>query len=126
MCTGYAATLASFGPFSALYFVFYEHFKDSLEQMHRSSSSRSISSTSASEKKATKSEETKQEGADDILPNYLTVLAASSAGALSAFITSPIDLVHSFINVLFRQVVIFFSFYNFEFIYVSFHVLYIL
>jgi hypothetical protein len=62
---GYAATLGSFGPFSALYFVFYEKLKKaSQERLH------------------TKGE----------LPFLYTVLSSASAGALASWLTSPLDM----------------------------------
>ena len=61
---GYAATLMSFGPFSALYFVFYERMK---------SISKNIS-------------------ASENLPLQWLVLSSSVAGALASFLTSPLDL----------------------------------
>jgi Mitochondrial carrier protein len=63
---GYAATLASFGPFSALYFVFYEQFKD-LARNQNSSSSSDLSFSA-------------------------TVLCAATAGGLASWLTSPLDM----------------------------------
>jgi Mitochondrial carrier protein len=64
---GYAATLASFGPFSALYFVFYERFKWRTQQ------------------------HLQLERPNDI-PFQWTVLNSASAGALASWITSPLDM----------------------------------
>jgi hypothetical protein len=61
---GYAATLASFGPFSALYFVLYERFK--LWSIDYSKS--------------------------EILPFPWIILSSASAGALASWITSPLDM----------------------------------
>jgi Mitochondrial carrier protein len=69
---GYSATLASFGPFSAFYFVFYEQFKH-LAQLYSLSSSEIIQSSP--------------------LPLHLQIATASIAGAIASFITSPLDLV---------------------------------
>eukprot|EP00934_Nitzschia_sp_Nitz4_P004058 Nitzschia sp. Nitz4//scaffold13_size275219//56687//57844//NITZ4_000851-RA/size275219-exonerate_protein2genome-gene-0.43-mRNA-1//-1//CDS//3329535945//4048//frame0 len=61
---GYGATLLSFGPFSALYFVFYEKFKNM---------SKSFSGT-------------------EVLSTPWLILSSSGAGALASFLTSPLDL----------------------------------
>jgi Mitochondrial carrier protein len=65
---GYGATLASFGPFSALYFVLYERFKlwsrDILEVPLESNN----------------------------LPFRAILLSSASAGALASWITSPLDM----------------------------------
>lgn len=61
---GYAATLASFGPFSALYFVFYERFKFW----------------------------SKERLGSDNLPFPWIILSSASAGALASWITSPLDM----------------------------------
>jgi hypothetical protein len=62
---GYGATLASFGPFSALYFMFVESFKSQLK------GSRS----------------------DTNLNFYQTAGACAAAGGVAAFLTAPLDLV---------------------------------
>ena len=61
---GYGATLVSFGPFSALYFVFYEYLKKSAEDFV---------------------------GSATPAPTSL-VLSSASAGALASFLTSPLDM----------------------------------
>jgi hypothetical protein len=61
---GYGATLASFGPFSALYFVFYERGKLWSRRFLENSE----------------------------LPFHWTLLCSASAGALSSWITSPLDM----------------------------------
>lgn len=66
---GYGATLASFGPFSALYFVFYERLKLWTRQH--------LQTTGAL-------------GGE--LPFQWTVLCSASAGALASWITSPLDM----------------------------------
>lgn len=65
---GYGATLLSFGPFSAFYFLFYEKFKQ-------------WSATSVG--LATQED----------LPFHLTLASAAGAGSLASFITNPVDLV---------------------------------
>jgi Mitochondrial carrier protein len=65
---GYGATLASFGPFSALYFVFYERFK---------LFSREVFDVPV--------------GSND-LPFRAVLLSSASAGALASWVTSPLDM----------------------------------
>jgi hypothetical protein len=62
---GYAATLLSFGPFSALYFMFYEKAKAFAQ---------------------------KQLAAEE-LPAQYTLASAAAAGATASFLTNPLDLV---------------------------------
>ncbi|CAE8720927.1 unnamed protein product [Polarella glacialis] len=64
---GYYATLASFGPFSALYFVFYEQARAVLGAVSGRSDSAS-------------------------LPAGLTMAASAGAGAAAAVVTCPLDL----------------------------------
>jgi len=64
---GYYATLASFGPFSALYFAFYEQ-------------ARRISAALADERDPKN------------LPPTLTLASSASAGAAASVITCPLDL----------------------------------
>ena len=64
---GYGATLASFGPFSALYFVFFEDFKYRIRNYLGESQHAEI-------------------------PFQWLVCSSASAGALAAWITSPIDM----------------------------------
>lgn len=76
---GYGATLASFGPFSALYFVFYEKFKlwskGYLERSQDDATSKENEPTSGQ------------------LPLSFTILSSASAGSLASFLTSPLDMV---------------------------------
>ncbi|KAG6580074.1 Mitochondrial Carrier (MC) Family [Phytophthora cinnamomi] len=62
---GYIATLLSFGPFSALYFMFYEKAK-------------------AFAQKRLEVEE---------LPAHYTLVSAAAAGATASFLTNPLDLI---------------------------------
>lgn len=64
---GYWATLASFGPFSALYFVFFEDFKSRIRNYRAESSTADI-------------------------PFPWLVTSSAGAGALASWITSPIDM----------------------------------
>lgn len=66
---GYWATLGSFGPFSALYFVFYERFK--------SWSRTRLENANVSSKD---------------LPFFDLVLCSCSAGTLASWLTSPLDM----------------------------------
>lgn len=61
---GYGATMMSFGPFSALYFLFYEKFKAAL----------------------------KHENSWVEIPTTWLVVSSSAAGAIASFLTSPLDL----------------------------------
>jgi len=61
---GYYATLASFGPFSALYFVFYERMKDQSRGFLQ----------------------------QDTLPLHYTILCSATAGAGASWLTSPLDM----------------------------------
>lgn len=72
---GYGATLASFGPFSALYFVFYEQFK---YQTRKYLTGRESASSWELDKID--------------LPFTWLVTCSASAGALASFLTSPLDL----------------------------------
>ena len=60
---GYWATLASFGPFSALYFVFYERCKVVAQSMD-----------------------------DGDLPLHYLIACSAGAGALASWLTSPLDM----------------------------------
>jgi len=69
---GYGATLSSFGPFSALYFVFYERMKDfSMGFLQK---------------------EVDQDARSIELPFYYTVASSAIAGAAASWITSPLDM----------------------------------
>lgn len=70
---GYFATLASFGPFSALYFVFYEQLKEISRARVRSSST--VDATDRID-----------------IPFHYTVVGSASAGAAAAWLTSPLDM----------------------------------
>jgi hypothetical protein len=73
---GYAATLASFGPFSALYFMFYERCKSETRQY--------LFDPNGQQPKAIID---KME-----IPFPWLVLCSASAGALSSWLTSPLDM----------------------------------
>jgi hypothetical protein len=70
---GYAATLASFGPFSAIYFMFYEQFK-----------------AFARERRQIKLTHNRMEDGD--LPFLHLVSCSAGAGALASWLTSPLDM----------------------------------
>lgn len=66
---GYGATIASFGPFSALYFVFYEKLKGAAQSWY------GLTGAAAEQ-----------------LPFIAQLATASGAGAAASWITSPLDL----------------------------------
>lgn len=76
---GYGATLASFGPFSALYFMFYEQCKAlSREYFDRQNN--------ITEKNMTPPIK------DGDLPLFHLIACSSGAGALASWLTSPLDM----------------------------------
>jgi hypothetical protein len=77
---GYGATLASFGPFSAFYFVFYEKLKEATRQHLQGRVDDNISPNNQNQSNG-------QE-----IPFQWTVLSSASAGALAAWLTSPLDM----------------------------------
>eukprot|EP01138_Halocafeteria_seosinensis_P015399 gb/GECG01015716.1/.p1 GENE.gb/GECG01015716.1/~~gb/GECG01015716.1/.p1 ORF type:complete len:323 (+),score=27.91 gb/GECG01015716.1/:1-969(+) len=64
---GYGATIASFGPFSALYFLFYEQFKKRSRRLY------SVDN-------------------DQALPYWCHLASGASAGACASWLTNPLDL----------------------------------
>jgi hypothetical protein len=68
--------LASFGPFSALYFMLYEKFKQWSTNYHRQFQP-SLSTTTK---------------ANDALPFPWIVMSSAGAGAIASFLTSPLDM----------------------------------
>jgi hypothetical protein len=72
MYRGYGATLASFGPFSALYFLFYEQLKVAATPQQSQTSIRNENSVD--------------------LPFTSIILCSCSAGALASWLTSPLDM----------------------------------
>lgn len=81
---GYGATLASFGPFSALYFAAYEWAKGRAAAM---------SSTPAAASSTTGASASLNAGDGASLPFVWQVACASGAGAAASWVTSPLDLV---------------------------------
>ncbi|KAL3785693.1 hypothetical protein HJC23_008726 [Cyclotella cryptica] len=77
---GYWATLASFGPFSALYFVFYERFKAFARERVQSTLPYDASQT------------VNDEIDDGNLPFLHLVACSAGAGALASWLTSPLDM----------------------------------
>lgn len=70
---GYGATLASFGPYSAVFFVAYERLKQySRKHLYRN--------------------ETNTDVTEIGLPFYYTVGCSAGAGAFASFLTSPLDM----------------------------------
>jgi len=86
---GYGATLASFGPFSALYFVFYENMKGWSRrlQLHledeRNTDKGGASSWTAKDIAT---------GPSNPLPFVYTVASSAGAGAAASWLTSPLDM----------------------------------
>jgi len=72
---GYAATLASFGPFSALYFVFYEKSKAETRQYLFGNSEEPVGSLN-----------------NRHIPFSWLILCSASSGALASWLTSPLDM----------------------------------
>jgi hypothetical protein len=118
---GYGATIASFGPFSALYFVFYEWFKDAALQhtaagqaaQTQAARQRSVSSkpaapppideaaAAARRTNATSSALTEHPSgsaassaapAAGTLPFIWQIITASAAGSAASLVTNPLDL----------------------------------
>ena len=80
---GYFATLASFGPFSALYFVFYERCKLwSREHINRQRQSTDWK----------QNEDTRIIVEDGDLPLLYLIACSAGAGALASWLTSPLDM----------------------------------
>jgi len=79
---GYGATMASYGPFSALYFMFYERCKSwSKEYIHRQSQDIDTQNNGST---------TRVEDGD--LPLLHLVACSAGAGALASWLTSPLDM----------------------------------
>ena len=82
---GYGATLASFGPFSALYFMFYEQCKYQSRQI--------VSRQRIQQKEAATSNEVHYEPVKDgDLPLVHLIACSAGAGALASWLTSPLDM----------------------------------
>ena len=79
---GYGATLMSFGPFSALYFVFYERCKAfcrvRIQQQNSGGDSNNAESAASIE--------------DGDIPLLHLVACSAGSGALASFLTSPLDM----------------------------------
>ncbi|KXS18084.1 mitochondrial carrier [Gonapodya prolifera JEL478] len=96
---GYVATIASFGPFSALYFTFYEIFKARAFRHIASSSDTSSSSLASSSSSSSTPSSTPSSSSSTttppptLLPLPYQIFTACTAGAIAAWITSPLDMV---------------------------------
>ena len=95
LAQGYAATLASFGPFSALYFLLYERFKAAHTQHHLIKASAAAGSSggggsgdggSGSGGHGTGSSTQGQNGVE--LPAAYSLLHGAGAGAVASFMTN--------------------------------------
>ncbi len=87
---GYGATLASFGPFSAFYFLFYEQLKSLSRDFvpyYKSFANQFFKkgNMSLSENKSCQNEQNE-------IPFPFVVLSSASAGAAASWITSPLDM----------------------------------
>ncbi|CAM9585779.1 unnamed protein product [Ectocarpus sp. 12 AP-2014] len=94
---GYLATLASFGPFSALYFMFYEQAKmvsqDLIAERHPYFRGQGGTDARAAEGTATAiTEGQSARGARAELPVWMTLGNAASAAAAASWLTNPLDL----------------------------------
>lgn len=79
---GYGATLASFGPFSALYFMFYEQCKTwSKEYVHRQNRNINV-----------RNNDSIAEIKDGDLPLVHLVVCSAGSGAFASWLTSPLDM----------------------------------
>ncbi|KAL3930535.1 MAG: hypothetical protein SGBAC_011719 [Bacillariaceae sp.] len=80
---GYGATLTSFGPFSALYFVFYEALKTRSREYYYYERYNNQNSTV---------KKSNNEGNSEDLPLPWIIGSSATAGALASFLTSPLDM----------------------------------
>lgn len=80
---GYGATLASFGPFSALYFMFYERCK---------LWSREYIQSQKQNGQIMENNETMEKVKDGDLPFLHLIACSAGAGALASWLTSPLDM----------------------------------
>ena len=92
---GYGATVASFGPFSAFYFMFYE-------QIKKTTMSTYYGEEKEKKEKKEKRKKRKKSGGVDLEemdhhqrdpPFWLHMLNSSTASMLASFVTNPLDLV---------------------------------
>jgi hypothetical protein len=82
---GYGATLASFGPFSALYFMFYEQCRNQSREI--------VSRQRIQQKEAATSNKVHYEPVKDgDLPLVHLIACSAGAGALASWLTSPLDM----------------------------------
>jgi len=79
---GYGATLASYGPFSALYFMFYEQFKSRSREYIQHQMQENESQNNGALKRVE----------DDDIPLTHLVACSAGAGALASWLTSPLDM----------------------------------
>ncbi|CBJ26620.1 conserved unknown protein [Ectocarpus siliculosus] len=93
---GYLATLASFGPFSALYFMFYEQAKmasQDLIERHPYFRGQGGTDARAAEGAATATTEGQSaRGGRAELPVWMTLGNAAAASAAASWLTNPLDL----------------------------------
>ena len=83
---GYGATLASFGPFSAFYFMLFEQFKQEARKRNLRTNNDKLQ-TKSNEDECFHTEK------NNNIPFNQLLLCSSCAGAISSWITSPFDMV---------------------------------
>ncbi len=86
---GYGATLASFGPFSAFYFLFYEQMK-SLSREYYYLNDYSCHGMNNGRNNKDRHDQNQHDGGE--LPFSYVVLCSAGAGATASWITSPLDM----------------------------------
>ncbi|CEM08951.1 unnamed protein product [Vitrella brassicaformis CCMP3155] len=109
---GYYATLLSFGPFSAFYFMFYEQFKAGAQSAYtymsppdfqplrpaameyaRDDDAGSDGRGARATNRASSPMESDPDAADVSLPFHWLLAVGAAAGSAAAFVTNPLDLV---------------------------------
>ncbi|CAM9597663.1 unnamed protein product [Pylaiella littoralis] len=94
---GYLATLASFGPFSALYFMFYEQAKAASQSLIERQPDRwhgGVTAPAAAAAATERGERALERGGGRAaeLPVWVTLANAAAASAAASWLTNPLDL----------------------------------
>eukprot|EP00904_Undaria_pinnatifida_P005435 jgi/Undpi1/2020/HiC_scaffold_12.g05406.m1 len=89
---GYLATLASFGPFSALYFAFYEQAKAVSTRFFAERQGRTLSGRDAGLPSGGGSARGRSDGISVDVPAPVTLANAAAAAAAASWLTNPLDL----------------------------------
>tara|TARA_B100000795_G_scaffold265280_1_gene246889 strand:- start:2143 stop:3126 length:984 start_codon:yes stop_codon:yes gene_type:complete len=91
---GYGATVASFGPYSAFYFMFYEQIKmTSTELYYSKDSTNATNATNATNTTNTTNTTSIEKKIIKELPFWLHLINASTASMMASFVTNPLDLI---------------------------------